>query len=381
MVSNAFRKDIFKRIHRVVLKLGSYVLTTPSWKLDRKVLSDITGIIAETRKRGVEFIIVSSGAVASGMGKIGLKERPRTISQEQAAAAIGQISLMGFYERLFSKFNMNVGQILLTHGDLRDRKRFLNARLTINSMLDYGAVPIINENDSIVVDEIKFGDNDYLSSLVTNLVQADIFIILTDIDGFYDRDPRMHSDAKFISLVETIGPEIENYAIGSKSKLGKGGMITKLTAAKTAASYGVPTIIADGKKNGNLSRILAGENIGTLIMPTKNKLTSRKHWIAYTLKPHGQIFVDDGARVAVIEKRRSLLPSGVLTVRGKFDAGEAVSCCDAGGREFARGLTSYSSEDIDLIKGLKSARIQETLGHFSQKEIINRDDLVVLKED
>lgn len=380
MGSNAFRKEVFKKVHRVVLKLGSYVLTTPSWKLDRKVFSDITSTIAEARRRGVEFIIVSSGAVASGMGKLGLKERPRDISHEQAAAAIGQISLMGFYEKLFSKFGMNVGQILLTHGDLRDRKRFLNARLTINSILDYGAVPVINENDSIVVDEIKFGDNDYLSSLVTNLAQADMFIILTDIDGFYDKDPRLHPDARFISLVETIGPEIENYALSSRSKVGKGGMITKITAAKTAASFGIPTIIADGKTPGNLSKIIEGENIGTLIMPKKNKLTSRKHWIAYTLKPHGQIVVDEGARAAVTEKRRSLLPSGVLSVRGRFDAGEAVSCCDAGGAEFARGLTSYSSEDIDLIKGLKSASIQETLGHFSQKEIINRDDLVVLKE-
>jgi len=213
------RRDIIKKVKRVVLKLGSYVLTTPSWKLDRKVFLDVIESIAEIKKSGTEFVLVSSGAIAAGMGKLGFKQRPSVISQEQATAAIGQISLMGIYDRLFRKFGINVAQILLTHDDLRDRKRFLNARHTLSRVLEYRAVPIINENDTTVVEEIKFGDNDYLSSLVTNLVQADLLIILTDIDGFYDKAPRSFSDAELIPLVENIDKDIEQLALGTKSKI------------------------------------------------------------------------------------------------------------------------------------------------------------------
>ncbi len=372
------RRDIIKKVNRVVLKLGSYVLTTTSWKLDRKVFTDIIQSISEVKKSGLEFVLVSSGAIAAGMGKLGLSERPRIIGQEQATAAVGQISLMGLYDRLFGKFGLHVAQILLTHGDLRDRKRFLNARQTLNSALEFGAVPIINENDTTVVEEIRFGDNDYLSSLVTNLVQADLLIILTDIDGFYDRDPRSFKDAKLIPLIENIDNNIAKLALGTKSKIARGGMATKIEAAKTAAQFGVPTIIANGKTHGNLSRIFFGKEVGTLILPEQNKLTSRKHWIAFTLKPQGSICVDDGARAAVVEKARSLLPTGIIDVKGDFDPGEAVSCCDRQGLEFARGLTAYGSCDINKIKGLKTSRIKEALGHCPHTEVINRDDMVIL---
>lgn len=372
------RRDIIKKVNRVVLKLGSYVLTTTSWKLDRKVFTDIVQSISEVKKSGLEFVLVSSGAIAAGMGKLGHSERPRIVAQEQATAAIGQISLMGLYDRLFGKFGIHVAQMLLTHGDLRDRKRFLNARHTLNSALEFGAVPIINENDTTVVEELRFGDNDYLSSLVTNLVQADLLIILTDIDGFYDRDPRRFKDANLIPLIENIDKNIEQLALGTKSKIGRGGMATKIKAAKTAAHFGVPTIIANGKTHGNLSRIFFGKEVGTLILPEQNKLTSRKHWIAFTLKPQGSIRVDDGARTAVVEKARSLLPTGIINVTGAFDPGEAVSCCDKEGLEFARGLTAYGSRDINKIKGLKTSQVKEALGHGSHTEVINRDDMVIL---
>lgn len=377
MPTREIRKQLLAKVHRVVIKLGSYVLTTPSGKLDRKVFTDVTQSVVQLRKRGIDCILVSSGAIASGMGRLGLKARPRHIEQEQAAAAIGQIRLMGLYDRLFTAHGMPVAQILLTHGDVRDRKRFLSARQTLNSVLAYGAVPVINENDTTVVDEIRFGDNDYLSSLVTNLAQADLLVILTDIDGFYDSDPRVNPDARLVGLLDDITEDIEKCARGPAGKVGRGGMATKLKAAKTAASFGIPTIIANGKKPGTLSAVFDGEPVGTLILPRKNKLTGKKHWIAYTLKPQGALVLDDGARDALEQRLRSLLPSGILSVEGDFDAGECVSCRDMSGREFARGLTAYSSEAVNKIKGLKTAQISAALGCPVNREVIHRDDLVV----
>jgi glutamate 5-kinase len=371
------RKKLLAKVHRVVIKLGSYVLTTPSGKLDRKVFTDVTQSVVQLRARDIDCILVSSGAIAAGIGRLGLKTRPRHLEQEQAAAAIGQIRLMGLYDRLFAGHNMPVAQFLLTHGDLRNRTRFTRARQTLNSVLGYGAIPIINENDTTVVDEIKFGDNDYLSSLVTNLAQADLLVILTDIDGFYDSDPRSNPDARLIGLLETIDEETEKLALGTTSSVGRGGMATKLKAAKTAATYGIPTVIANGKKPGTLRAVFDGEPVGTLILPKKNKLTGKKHWIAYTLKPQGVLVLDDGARDALEQRLRSLLPSGIVSVEGGFDAGECVSCRDASGREFARGLTAYSAEAVNKIKGLKTTEISATLGCPGNRAVIHRDDLVV----
>ena len=360
-----------------MIKLGSYVLTTPSGKLDRKVFKDVVQSVAQLRARGIDCILVSSGAIASGIGRLGLKTRPRHIEQEQAAAAIGQIRLMSLYDKLFAGYSMPVAQVLLTHGDVRDRKRFVRARQTLNSVLEYGAVPIINENDTTVVDEIKFGDNDYLSSLVTNLVQADLLVILTDIDGFYDSDPRVNPDARLIDLLENIDEKTEKCAQGSAGRIGRGGMATKLEAAKTAATFGIPTVIANGKKPGMLKAVCDGDSVGTLILPKKNKLTGKKHWIAYTLKPQGSLVLDDGARDALEQRLRSLLPSGIMSVEGDFDVGECVSCRDSSGREFARGLTAYSSEAVGKIKGLKTAQISAALGCSVSRAVIHRDDLVV----
>ncbi len=361
-----------------MVKLGSNVLTTPAWKLDRNVFTDISRTIAKAKKKKGDFILVSSGAIAAGMGKLGFAERPRLIPLEQAAAAIGQISLMALYQRLFGYLGCTVAQVLLTHSDLNDRRRFLNARHALNSLLDFGVIPIINENDSTVVDEIRFGDNDHLSALVTNLVQADLLIIMTDIDGLYDRDPKTCTGAQLIPMVENVTAGIEELAGGTKSNISRGGMATKIAAAKTAAHFGVPTIIANGKTPENLDKILQGKEIGTLVLPEKNKLTSRKHWIAFTLKPQGEIIVDDGAREALLEKGKSLLPSGIVRVYGDFDAGEAVSCCDRNRVEFARGLSRYGASDVIKIKGCKTADIKRVLGRCPAQEVINRDDLVVL---
>jgi glutamate 5-kinase len=312
---------------------------------------------------------------------LGFRERPRLIPLEQAAAAIGQISLMGLYQRLFGQLDITVAQVLLTHSDLKDRKRFLNARHALDSLLEYAVIPIINENDSTVVDEIRFGDNDHLSALVTSLVQADLLIILTDIDGLYDRDPKTSSSARLIPLVKNITAEVEQLANGTRSTISRGGMATKIAAAKTAALFGVPTVIANGKTPGNLEKILQGKDVGTLILPEQNKIASRKHWIAFTLKPQGEIIVDGGAQDAIIKKGTSLLPSGILRVRGDFGAGEAVSLCSAGGTPFARGLTRYGSGEIERIRGCKTAEIKRVLGHCPALEVINRDDLVVLREE
>lgn len=378
MATENIRTRVLEKATRIVIKIGSNVLTTSGWKLDRTVCADIAQTVAKAKKRNKEFVIVSSGAIAAGMGTLGFKERPKLIPLEQAAAAIGQINLMALYQRLFNKFGCNVAQVLLTHDDLKHRKRFLNARHALDSLLAYDIIPIINENDSTVVDEIRFGDNDHLSALVTNLVQADLLVILTDIEGLYDRDPKTCPDAQLIPLVEKITASIEKSAQGSRSVISRGGMVTKIAAAKTAASFGVPTIIANGKTVGNLEKILQGKNIGTLLLPEKNKLTSRKHWIAFTLKPLGEIIVDDGAKTAIVNKGKSLLPSGILRVEGEFDAGEAVACRDQGGIEFARGLSRYSSADIIKIMGCKTAQIAHVLGHCPSQEVINRDDLVVL---
>jgi glutamate 5-kinase len=380
LATENIRKSVIEKATRIVIKLGSNVLTTPGWKLDRKVFADIAQTIAKAKKRKHEFILVSSGAIAAGMGTLGFIKRPKLIPLEQAAAAIGQIRLMGLYQRLFNQFGFSVAQVLLTHSDLKDRKRFLNARNALSSLLAYDVIPVINENDSTVVDEIRFGDNDHLSALVTNLVQADLLVILTDIDGLYDRDPKACPKARLIPLVENVTTRIEKLANGTRSTISRGGMVTKVAAARTAALFGVPTIIANGKTPGNLDKILQGRDAGTLFLSEQNKLTSRKHWIAFTLKPLGEIIVDDGAKEAILTKGKSLLPSGIVRVQGEFDAGEAVACCDQDGAEFARGLARYSSGDIVKIRGCKTAEIKRVLGNCPAQEVINRDDLVVLRE-
>lgn len=372
------RGEILEKVKRVVIKIGSRVLTAEGEGLDDVFLAALAGEVAHQRGKGREVIIVSSGAVAAGVKALGLKARPRTIPQKQAAAAVGQSKLMQAYEEAFSLHGLKVAQILLTRDDLANRHRFLNARATLDALLECGVVPVINENDTVVVEEIKFGDNDNLSALVSSLVEAHLLIILTDIDGFYDADPRSNPDARLVPLVKAVTREVERAAGGSGSAVGTGGMATKLAAAKRIGRYGVPTLIVNGRKSGTLAEALAGGDVGTLILPSGESLNRRKHWIAYTLRPRGRIFIDTGALVALTRHGKSLLPSGVVRVEGDFDRGACVLVCGPDGKEFARGIIDYSRREMEQICGCRSGEIEKCLGYRYGDEIIHRDNLVIL---
>jgi glutamate 5-kinase len=379
MQREQIRNKILKNIKRAVIKIGSTVLTNDKGDLDLKIFVSLCEQISRLKEKGVEIAIVSSGAIAAGTKQLGLSERPKSMPQKQAAAAIGQTRLMWNYERFFGEYQQKVAQVLLTHTDLSDRSRFLNARNTLFTLFNYGIIPVINENDSVAVEEIRFGDNDNLSALITNLVEADILIILSDIEGLYDSDPKENKKARLISIVEKIDSRIENLATGTKSTAGVGGMVTKIQATKKVAIFGIPTIIAHGKRAGVIDAIFQGEDVGTLFLPSKEKLTSRKHWIAFTLKPRGTIIVDKGARDAIVQKGKSLLPSGLCSVKGNFSAGDLVKCMDEEGVEFARGLVNYSSTETFQIKGLKTHEVKKRLGSHACDEVIHRDNLVVLR--
>ena len=370
------RRDMLKKVRRLVLKVGSRVLTAKGKTLSLEIFDRMAREVAGAKKAGYEVVIVSSGAIAAGMERLGFTEKPKTIPQKQAAAAIGQSALMWNYERAFSFYREKVAQILLTRDDLSNRNRFLNARNTLLALLDSGVIPIVNENDTVAVEEIKVGDNDNLSALITNLAGADLLLIWSDIDGLYDRDPRLHKNAKLIPLVAHVTAELEKKASGTLSPFSIGGMVTKLQAARKAALFGVPTILANGTVEGTLKKILSGEEVGTLFTSEVNKLRSRKHWIAFTLQPLGKIIVDDGARKAILKKGKSLLPSGILAAEGKFSRGDPVTLMDMQREEFAKGLVNYSSAEITKIKGLKSQDVEIRLGYKYRDEVIHRDDLV-----
>jgi len=372
------RKAFISNIKRVTIKIGSSVLTNEFGELQANVFNEIAEGISKLKTNKIEAVLVSSGAIACGMKKLNLKEKPKDISMKQAIAACGQSVLIWNYEKAFSSFDERVAQILITHDGLSQRKRFLNARKTLLVLLRMGIVPIVNENDTVAVEEIMLGDNDNLAALVTSLVEADLLILLTNIDGLYTNDPRNQKDAELISLIDEIDGEIQNMAGETTGKTTTGGMRTKVEAARSAAAFGVPTIIANGKKSSTLSDIFSGEEIGTLFLPAKNRLKGRKHWIAFTLKPSGQIIIDQGAKKAISFMGKSLLPSGIKDVLGEFDIGDQVTCTDEEGIEVARGLTSYSSNEISKLIGVKSANIENILGYKYSDEIIHRDDLVVM---
>jgi glutamate 5-kinase len=317
--------------------------------------------------------------VAAGMTQLGLRERPQSIPEKQALAAVGQIRLMVLYERAFAKFSKNVAQVLLTHEDLANRQRYLNAKHTFQMLLASSIISIVNENDTVAVEEMKFGDNDHLSALVATLLEADLLLILSDVAGVYDRDPRLDSNAVIIPLIEDI-KDIKSKVIGSsRSVFGTGGMATKIAAAEEAAVAGIPTLIASGLIAGSIAAVFdPNEEVGTVILPDSNRLTNRKHWIAFNLKPAGEVVVDSGAHEALVRKKTSLLPSGVRDVRGSFGVGDCVRCLDLDGREFARGLINYSALELNQIKGLHTSRIEQALGYKPFDEIIHRDDLVLL---
>lgn len=376
-MKNFSRQRFIKNIKKVVVKIGSSILTDNEGNLSDSSFGKIASQISRLREKGIKVIMVSSGAIASGMKKLNIDKRPVDIHMKQAIAASGQTTLMWKYEKAFLKYETNVAQLLLTHDGLSNRKRFLNARRTIYQLLAMDIIPIVNENDTVAVDEIMFGDNDNLAALVTSLTEADLLVLLTDIDGLYDKDPRKHSDARFIPQIAKIDREVEKIAGITTGKTTVGGMITKIQATRTAAAFGVPTIIANGKDKDTLIRIFQGKETGTLIYPEQDKLSARKHWIAYTLKPAGEIVLDDGARNAVVKYGKSILPSGVIGVKGNFDVGDAIACTDKDGGTLARGLSSYGSSEIRKIMGLKTTQIESVLGYTYGGEIIHRDDLAV----
>ncbi|MGH7849638.1 MAG: glutamate 5-kinase [Thermodesulfobacteriota bacterium] len=374
------RKSIISGVKRVIIKIGSSVLTDKKGSLSESVFDFLAIEISGIKSRGIEVIVVSSGAIASGMKKLHLNRKPTEISMKQAIAACGQSTLIWNYERAFSSFGLIVAQILITHDGLADRKRFLNARKTLATLLGMGIIPIINENDTVAVEEIMLGDNDNLAALVTSLVEADLLILLTDIEGLYNKDPRKNEDAEFISLIDQIGEEIESVAGDTLGRTTTGGMITKIQAARTAAAFGVPTIIANGKSESTLADIFDGRDVGTIFLPSKKSLRGRKHWIAFTLKSAGELVLDGGAVKAITTRGKSLLPSGIKDVRGKFDIGDSVTCVDEDGVEVARGLTSYGSDEIRRIMGMSTKDVEGALGYKYSDEVIHRDDLAVIEK-
>lgn len=372
------REKLLETVKRVVVKIGSRVLTDDDGALDMAVIGRICSELAALRKQGRQVVLVSSGAIAAGRSELGLTEKPKTIPQKQAAAAIGQTRLMRAYEEAMQPHDLKVAQVLLTSEDLANRKRFLNARATVDTLLGFGIIPVINENDTVVVDEIKFGDNDNLSALVTNMAEADLLLILTDIEGLYSADPRTDPGAQLIREVRSVTREIERMAGGSASSVGTGGMATKVAAAKKAARNGAPTIMLPGKREGIITAAMGGAEVGTVFLPAAAGLNRRKHWLAYTLKPAGRITVDDGARDVLQKKGKSLLPSGITRVEGRFERGGCVRICGLDGKEFARGLADYSVSEIARLAGHKSCEIEDILGYRYGDVIVHRDNLVVL---
>ncbi len=376
----SMRQPYLSKTRRVVLKLGSAVLTAPDG-LNRPLIERLVAESGSLRGGEREFIIVSSGAIAAGCRKLGLSSRPSGIPQQQAVAAAGQSALMQVYEEAFAQIGLKVAQILLTHDDLESRQRFLNARNTLLTLLQWRVVPIINENDTVATDELKFGDNDNLAALICNLVGADLLILLTDTDGLFDQDPREHPDAKLVHLVESFDAELDKAASGRAGALGRGGMGSKLQAAKKAAAAGLPSIIANGLTPGILTKIFAGEDVGTLFLPQAQKLKSRQYWLAYNVNPKGAILVDQGAWEALVNRNKSLLPAGIVAVFGGFGKGAAVQLMDPEGRPFAIGLTNYSARDIGRIQGRQTKEIEQFLGQKGYDEVIHRDNLVIFPGD
>jgi glutamate 5-kinase len=372
------KKRILAGTRRVVVKLGSSVVATPSG-VDVENVGRLSGEIARLMKDGLEVIVVTSGARAAGLSRLGLDRMPSTIPEQQAAAAIGQIRLMGIYERFFSDYGCHVGQVLLTASDIESRARYLNASRTIDHLLAHKVLPIVNENDSVAVEEMKFGDNDRLSALVAGLASAHLLVLLTDVDGLHDGDPRSGSSSR-IPLVTNIDAAARN-VVGGAGALGTGGMASKLQAAASAAHRGIPTVIANGTSIGVLARVMDdGVSEGTLVSASSSPISSRKHWIAYGMPIRGRIVVDDGAVKALSRRGSSLLPSGITAVDGTFEPGDCVDVVDPAGREFARGLVAYEAGACSRIQGLSSAKIEETLGYHMGAEVIHRDDLVLLED-
>jgi glutamate 5-kinase len=368
-----------KTARRIVVKVGSSLVTNDGKGLDRAAISQWAEQIAQLRAIGKEVVLVSSGAVAEGMQRLGLETRPVLMNLLQACAAVGQMGLVQMYETCFRAQGLGTAQILLTHADLADRTRYLNARATLTCLLQMGVVPIINENDTVVTDEIKVGDNDTMGALVANLIDADCLVILTDQSGLFTADPRSNPDAKLIQAARAGDERLEAMAGGAGSSFSKGGMITKVLAAKRAAASGAHTVIASGREDKTLVRLAAGELIGTALLASTPRLAARKQWLADHLQTRGRIILDAGAARALTAQGTSLLPVGVLEVQGDFMRGEVVSCVDAKGVEIARGMVNYPASETRLIMRKPSGEIATLLGYSAEEELIHRDNLVLIQ--
>ena len=361
---------------RIVVKAGSSLVTNDGKGLDHAALTRWAGEIADLARRGKQVVLVSSGAIAEGLQRLGWSTRPKAVHELQAAAAVGQMGLAQAYETAFRAHGLKTAQVLLTHEDLADRTRYLNARSTLTTLLKLNVVPIINENDTVATSEIRFGDNDTLGALVTNLIEADALVILTDQQGLFTADPRKHPDATFVYHANAGDPALEEMAGGAGSSVGTGGMITKIIAAKRAARSGAATVIACGREANVLSRLADGEAIGTQLVPAASPLVARKQWLADHLQLAGRLVLDAGAAEAVAHKGTSLLPIGVVAVEGQFLRGEVLACVDAAGQEVARGLVNYSSDEARQIMRHATREIEGILGYIVEPELIHRDNMV-----
>ena len=370
-------RDIAKEAKRWVIKIGSDLLTNDGAGLDRKAIDSWVEQIAQLLSQGSEVVLVSSGAIAEGIVRLGWTTRPESIHELQAAAAVGQMGLIQTYESSFKRFDHHTAQILLDHDDMSNRQRYLNARGALQTLISLNVVPIVNENDTVVTDEIRFGDNDSLAALVANLIDADMLVILTDKDGLFDANPDTNPDAQLISAAMANDVSLDALAGGSNGTLGRGGMVTKLQAARLAARSGCNTVIAGGRNQNILHQIAAGENVGTLLSASQKPLAARKQWLAGQLQVKGKLILDAGAVDVLTQRGRSLLAVGVTAVEGIFTRGDLVSCVDSNGIEVARGLVGYNSDEADRIKGHSAESIAGILGYREDDELIHRDNLVV----
>jgi len=378
-VMKNIRQETLAHVKKILIKVGSAVLTGKDG-LDLKIIDAFVRDMSNLVKKGYSIVLVTSGAIVSGKHRMNITEKLKSIPEKQAAAAIGQGRLMRVYSKSFEKNGLYVAQILLTLSDVTDRQRYLNIRNTLSVLTEWGAIPIINENDTVAVDEIKFGENDNLAAMIANIIEADLFINLTSIDGLYDANPTVSKKAKLIRVVSEFSEEIESAATAETSSAGTGGMKSKVQAAKKVTSIGIPCIIAPGKQKNVLTDIMAGKEIGTLFIPVAHRLNSKKYWIAFTLRPRGKLVIDDGAKKALLEKGKSLLPSGIIGVEGIFELGDPVSCVGRDGTVLAKGIVNFSSAEINKIKGVKSGQINQILGHKDYDEVIHRDNLAITKQ-
>ncbi len=368
----------FSKVKRIVIKIGSSSLTHQTGKINLLQMELLVRQMADLHNAGLEVILVSSGAVGAGIGKLGLKGRPRTLPEKQAAAAVGQGILVHMYEKFFLEYGITVAQVLLTRGDFADRRRYLNARNALEHLLHIGVIPVINENDTVSVDELKLGDNDSLSALVASMLDAELLVVLSDIEGLYDSDPRSNPQARLLNEVKGVTGELELMAGGAGSALGTGGMATKLQAAKIAGEAGVPMVIAKSTEPNLIRRLLQGEQLGTVFWPREAKLEYKKRWIAFANPVCGKIIIDRGAKAALLNQGKSLLPSGIVNAEGSFEMGNTVSIVDSGGMEIARGMVNYSFREVQKIKGLQTGEIEKVLGHKDYDEVVHRNNMVLL---